>query len=349
MNRLPDNQNKRFASDEQRRRPVPAGAVRVVEDADEPSVALQMLSYFRVDAYGSLWTPGVLTAGISRRLPQLAWGHNWGNVIGRAVPGTYIDNEVGPRMRFYFDDFEADPVARNIYSKVKRGTLDECSIGFGWDYIARDPTDEEYQKYPGVREVMIEVDLDEVSIVLRGAVPDAKVVAGSVRSKQKTLFLTSRSPVMVDREEAARVATELAAGTMDLLTALQFLETTGVPMTDLREGEEKAEASEQSTAAEEEPQEQTTEEPDTEKVDGTEEQEPSEETTTEEQVEEQIDTDALADPAVGTAAHIDPADFTHSPEAIAALHEETTTETAAVEPLEDFSDVDALLAEREIV
>ncbi len=213
----------RFKTDDDRHRGVPAGRIRAevaeVEGKDIPTVTLQMLTYFDVDSYGSLWTPGVLTAGIRKRLPQLAWSHSWSEIIGRALPDTYVDNEIGPQLTFYFNNFDDVPTARRIYSQIKDGTLDECSIGFGWDYIARDPTEDEREQYPGVREVMIEAALDEVSIVLRGAVPNAKVIG--VRSREGNRFLGQRQPMMIDAEEASRIITEVKGGHMDLLTALQ--------------------------------------------------------------------------------------------------------------------------------
>ena len=234
MNRLLEPKQLRFKDDKARHRSVAPGSLRVVGEIEvagqeRPAIELQMLSYFKVDSYGSLWTPGVLTRGVSLRLPQLAWGHLWHETLGRALPGTYVDNEIGPRMWFYLDDFDAVPRAKQAYAQVGSGTIDECSIGFGWDYIARDPTDEERERFPGVREVMIEAELDEVSLVLRGAVPDAKVAG--VRTRSRHLGL--RVPMMVDAEEAARILTEVKGGDMDLLTALQQMKEASVPAADV--------------------------------------------------------------------------------------------------------------------
>ncbi len=241
MNRNITTHKLRFKNDDARHRSVPSGSLRAtkteVNGEEIPSVTLQMLSYFTVDSYGSLWMPGVLTAGIRRRLPQLAWSHNWDEVIGRALPDTYVDNQIGPQLQFYFNNFDDVPLARRIYSQIKDGTLDECSIGFGWDYIARDPTEEERELYPNVREVMIEAELDEVSIVLRGAVPNAKVVG--VRSRERSRILGVRSPMMVDAEIASRLLAQVEVGDLSLLDALAQVKSSAVSPETIEENEEE--------------------------------------------------------------------------------------------------------------
>ena len=68
------------------------------------------------------------------------------------------------------------PRARQAYAQVKSGTLRDCSVGFS-HAEKRTPTDDETRTYPGVREVIERATLDEVSLVLRGAVPGAEVVS----------------------------------------------------------------------------------------------------------------------------------------------------------------------------
>jgi HK97 family phage prohead protease len=195
-------------------RTVPKGSIRAMEIGRKPVIQLRAITYNVVDSYGSLWKPGCLTEGVRARMPQLAWGHNWSDPIGRAL--DYEDDAAaGPALNFYLDDFDAVPRARQAYAQVNSGTIDECSVGFGWDYEFRTPTAEEEQQYPGVREVITKAELDEVSLVLRGAVPGAKVLA-----------LRSRSVVPAD--VAGDIIARFAAGTVDLADALVEMKAAAV-------------------------------------------------------------------------------------------------------------------------
>lgn len=322
-------------------RSVPQGGIRAVEVEGRPTIRLQLLRYRVVDSYGSLWMPGCLTAGIRQRLPQLTWGHRWDCTLGRALPDTYEDSEGGPFLDFYLDDFDAVPLARQAYAQVKSGTVDDCSIGFDYNYVWRQPTDEERVQYPGVVEVMLEADLDEVSLVLRGAVPGAKVLA--VRSR----FLGQRMPMMIDAEEAARIITEVKGGHMDLFSALQQVNEASVTASDV-------EIIDPTVKPEKEPEVpvETPVQP-----------EPIEEKPVEEpQVEPTVETEPKAvEPEVAPEPEtkepeVEPTVETPEDEPEPEVEPETKTEPE-VEPtpvfsdsdLEMLADVDSVLAEREAV
>lgn len=147
--------------------------VRAVEADGEHFIDLHAITTGVVDDYGSLWMPDVFDEYASKRLPVLCWAHSWSDPLGPGV--SYTPGANGPTVRFRFSDFEAVPQARRAFSQVNDGTIRDCSVGFS-NTKRRDPTDEEIAQYPGVREVILEAELDEVSLVLRGAVPGAKVV-----------------------------------------------------------------------------------------------------------------------------------------------------------------------------
>jgi HK97 family phage prohead protease len=149
---------------------------------DGKTVTLQACPPGVVDDYGSVWTPRTFDESLKRRLPVLCWGHDWSNPLGPGVEHQATSS--GPVIKFRFSDFDAVPEARRAYAQVLDGTITDCSVGFS-GATRRDPTHSEQQRFPGVREVIEKANLDEVSLVLRGAVPDAKVLA--VRSARETI------------------------------------------------------------------------------------------------------------------------------------------------------------------
>lgn len=167
---------------------------------DDPRrITLHLIAPNVVDDYGSLWNARAFDDDLATRLPVMAWAHDWSEPIGHGVDYRTSDN--GPEVIFEFDDPDDVPRARQGYSQTRSGTITDCSVGFF--YIERrDPTAAEEKKYPGVTEVIERAGLDEVSLVLRGAVPGAKVLA--VRSAGGT----------VEEELVFAVARKVAAGEM---------------------------------------------------------------------------------------------------------------------------------------
>lgn len=151
--------------------------IRATEIDGKPGVTLHAIRPGVVDDYGSLWQPDTFDASLARRLPTLCWAHQWEEPLGPAV--AFRTGDDGPEVDFVFSDFDAVPMARRAHAQVLDGTIRDCSVGF-WNARRRDPTGDERTRYPGIREVIESADLDEVSLVLRGAVPGAKVM--SVRS-----------------------------------------------------------------------------------------------------------------------------------------------------------------------
>jgi HK97 family phage prohead protease len=156
-----------------------------VRAAGARTVTLKVITPGVVDDYGSLWNADAFDASLAQRLPTLCWAHDWSDPIGHGLDFTRSAD--GPVIRFGFDDFKAVPRAAQAYAQAQSGTIQDCSVGFSHP-MKRTPTDAELAAYPGVVEVIEQATLDEVSLVLRGAVPGAKVLA--VRSRR-----TSPAPV----------------------------------------------------------------------------------------------------------------------------------------------------------
>lgn len=148
--------------------------VRATDVDGKPGVTLQAIRPGVVDDYGSLWMPDTFDESLGERLPVLCWAHDWSEPLGPGV--GFRTGDDGPSIDFLFSDFEAVPQARRAHAQVMDRTIRDCSVGF-WGAERRDPTDAERKKHPGIREVIYKANLDEVSLVLRGAVPGAKVLA----------------------------------------------------------------------------------------------------------------------------------------------------------------------------
>lgn len=141
----------------------------------KPGVTLKVITPGIVDDYGSVFMPDAFDESIAHRYPTLCWAHDWSEPLGPAVAHR-AGADGSPEIDFLFSDFEAVPMARRAHAQVADGTIRDCSVGFT-NTERRSPTDEELQRWPGAREVITRADLDEVSLVLRGAVPGARVLS----------------------------------------------------------------------------------------------------------------------------------------------------------------------------
>lgn len=207
----------------------PRGGLRAVEVDGERQLELQIITYNISDDWGSVWLPGCLDEGLAERFPQLARNHDRSDIIGRAF--KFSETGSGPKVTFYLDDFEDVPNARIAYSQVNRGTIDDCSIGFRRQYDWRPPTDEEKEKWPGVKEVISKAFVSEVSVLMEGAVPGAKVLA--VRSLQPRRSRVISEDVGLSIVSAAIQAVQGGATATDAIkAALADIESNSVDQED---------------------------------------------------------------------------------------------------------------------
>src|SRR5665213_2727290 len=160
-------------------RSVPSTRVKVVDDSKH-QLEIESTVYNVVDDYNTRFRPGVWTRSLELRKPPLCWAHDWKEPIGSLV--DYTDSDKSLRTLYQLDDFEAVPRARQAWAQYHSGTVTDASFGFshGKDEPAAGDGLE------GVRDYH-EADLDENSIVLRGAVPGVKLVGS--RGVMPTEFL----------------------------------------------------------------------------------------------------------------------------------------------------------------
>lgn len=184
--------------------------IRAASVDGRPGVTLHAIRPGVVDDYGSLWAADAFDESLGQRLPTLCWAHDWSEPLGPGV--AYETGKDGPTISFQFSDFEAVPIARRAHAQVSDGTIQDCSVGF-WNAQRRDPTDAEAKKYPGIREVITKAQLDEVSLVLRGAVPGAKVLAvrGAKVAVDAAVDLARRVQEGEITQDEAKVALDLLA------------------------------------------------------------------------------------------------------------------------------------------
>lgn len=175
------------------------GRLRAANVQGKPGVTLHAITPGVVDDFGSLWAASTFDESLRERLPTLCWSHDWSEPLGPGVGFRVGTN--GPDVDFAFSDFDAVPTARRAYAQIKDGTVRDCSVGFS-DARRRDPTPDEVHKYPGIREVIEKATLDEISLVMSGAVPGA--VVADIRRRDAAQFRND-----LDEELEARAALEL--------------------------------------------------------------------------------------------------------------------------------------------
>lgn len=185
-------------------RSIPRAAVKVDDAGSSHRIRADVCPYNVVDSYGTRWNHGVWTRSLEARKPPMAWAHDWTEPIGRLI--DVDDNPKRLQTLHELDDFEAVPRARQAYTQIQSGTITDFSFGF-----SRQPGGTRADKDNPEIEDMLDCDLDEVSPVLRGAVPGAKAVG-----------LRGISPEFV-----AELGRQVQTGEMELDRALNLVNLAG--------------------------------------------------------------------------------------------------------------------------
>lgn len=159
--------------------------IRVVSDAGAPpSFWARVCNYDVPDSYGTEWAPGVFADSFASKLPKCVWGHDWLDPIGRV--SEYVDSPDGMDVLVLLDDFDAVPRARQAYSQLQSGTMDEFSFAFERQEQEPSPIN------AGVTRITKAI-VSEVSPVLVGSVPGTHTI--SVRSDELAAFTAALSGV----------------------------------------------------------------------------------------------------------------------------------------------------------
>ena len=175
------------------------GEVRAVQE--DGTIEILAVSYLITDDYGTQFQRGTFTASLEERLPVIAWAHDWAEPLGRVT--AYRETDEGLHLTARLDIGQGIPRADQAYTQLRSGTLTDVSVGF------MRVSSEDRDGYT----MITKAELDEVSVVLRGAVPGAKVLA--VRS--------ARTGEQVDLDAVVAIAAKKAAGEIDQATADEAL------------------------------------------------------------------------------------------------------------------------------
>jgi HK97 family phage prohead protease len=210
-----------------------AGEVSAVSAADR-TFELRIATYGTVDTYGTVWEPGVFEDSLRTKLPPACWGHDWSRVIGSIR--EHDEREDGPYGLVQMADVDEVPDARMAYSLIKDKHITETSFGFKREeWLDAQRSDGYAPTLAGEKERMHRARLDEVSPVLVGSVPGARILA--VRDQAGK----------VSRMEASRLVTAVATGQVSLREALTALESPDALRIDPPELEEEEEREEPPT------------------------------------------------------------------------------------------------------
>lgn len=155
-------------------------------DGSRPgAIVADVMTYNKLDDYGTEFDPAVFTESLEKRMPRICWGHDWLDPIGQWTDAE--NNKKSLRLAGQLDlgmiqntSTPAVPSAHRAYAQLESGTIDQFSVGFVRQV-------DEKGKIPGSYRILKAL-LDEVSPVLVGAVPGTKLV--SIRSTRTAPRLT---------------------------------------------------------------------------------------------------------------------------------------------------------------
>lgn len=152
----------------------------VREENDSPDTKKRIKGYFALyESETELWTgcyeiisKGAFKDTINKNDIRALINHDTTLVLGRTKSGTLIvkEDEKGLYGEILINEKDSD--AMNLYSRVERGDVDQCSIGFNI-------VDEDYEELAdgSVRFRIKEVDLHEVSCCTFPAYEDTSISA----------------------------------------------------------------------------------------------------------------------------------------------------------------------------
>jgi HK97 family phage prohead protease len=159
------------------------------------------------DFGGEIVRPGAFDESLKRKLPKVVYMHDWFTPIGKVVEAEELmpkDERLPENIREFGGlyvkmalDMDAQD-ARETFSKITKGILDEYSIGY---MVVED----RYDRDTGTRE-LLKVDLFEVSPVLLGMNPLTSTVSAKQQASNpvQTIYPNCHtgklhSPDVIDR------------------------------------------------------------------------------------------------------------------------------------------------------
>lgn len=187
-------------------------------DGVDGRITAKVLTYNVVDDYQTVFLPGVFRASMDVRMPRIVWSHDWAEPLGRWE--RYLEDDEGLTLVGQLDDFDDVPRARQAWSQLRSGTIDQFSVGFM-------PEEAQPMVVDG-RDVLgfTQGRLDEASLVLVGAVPGTELVSlrsPRVHQREVIVVRTNAAKVEVDPETLAQLFAEVESGDTLAPAALAML------------------------------------------------------------------------------------------------------------------------------
>lgn len=179
------------------------------------------VTYDTVDDFGTIWLPGVFDKALDERMPTMLYGHDWENlshVLGKGIDHRQTPADVGPPgvdVLLEFDDPDFVPMVRQAQWQVEHKTLRDVSVGFVREEWLRSGDLSQEQRSMGGKEAMQQAGMDELSLVVRGAVPGAQVRG---RRGKGTVDLDAVLEI-ARRKAAGELTDDEAKAAVDLLAA----------------------------------------------------------------------------------------------------------------------------------
>ena len=187
---------------------------RAADDGVEGRFQAIVLRYEVLDDYDTKFAQGVFTESMNERMPRIVWGHDWRQVLGRWI--EYKERNNALVLTGQMDSFDHVPMARQAFYQLESGTIDQFSVGF----VPTEWFDAKLEAEDKLVRTFTKGRLDEVSLVLTGAVPNTELL--SLRTGGLKLHV--RQP-LIAKDDAADVLIRLHSGDIDLADALMEIKT----------------------------------------------------------------------------------------------------------------------------
>lgn len=208
-------------------------------DGKKPgAIVADVVTYNKLDDYGTTFKPECFTDSLSTRMPRICWAHDWADPIGQWTDAE--DTTKRLRLAGQLDlgmipdtSTPAVPSAHRAYSQLESRTIDQFSVGFVRQV-------DEKGKVAGTYDI-IRALLDEASPVLIGAVPGTKLV--SIRSARNAPRLTragvpAGTSLWVPADVMQDILVRYESGVLDLGDAISELKGASLTYDELPQPEE---------------------------------------------------------------------------------------------------------------
>jgi hypothetical protein len=174
------------------------------------------VTYRTVDTFGTTWIPDVFTEALAERMPVVLYGHDWwtlDHVLGQGIDSREMDYGVDVLIEYADPDVIAAARTAMALTSGDRPVIRDVSVGFERQEWRGGKELEPDELALGAIEAMVKAGMDELSLVVRGAVPGA-----SMRSRSRRGVVDLDAVMEIARRKTAGELNDAeAAAAIDLL------------------------------------------------------------------------------------------------------------------------------------